>query len=266
MSQTIYIGPSAINNDPIRAVITIPCVNSKLTDRLDAEVVQLWILHHEVSPVTAMSTGQDEAICGTCPLRSWRDGVKVPRLCYVNPLTAQSVWRHSHANEVVTPKQVVKRSRANLLRLGAYGDPAALPYDLVLDLCEQAQAAGIKRRTGYTHMWRTADQRFRHLIMASCEGTQESLQAQAMGWRTFAVKLPGSTPDPRAIVCPASDEAGAKTVCERCGLCDGVKVPTSNQTPFACDSRRSITINVHGTAQSSKERHLAALLNTKEFA
>lgn len=252
MSYTIYVGPSRINGGLIRGVITTHTANTKLTDRLNAEVLQLWVLTHETHPIIALREGQDEAVCGSCPLRSWRGKEKVPRLCYVNPNPIGSVWRSSNANTIVPPHKAVAGSTARLLRLGAYGDPAALPFEVVNDLVREARAAGVRRFTGYTHQWRNCDQRFRGLLMASCEGTQESRRAQLWGWRTFSTRRPGELPGPDEIVCPAADEAGNKTTCEKCGLCDGARA--------GGDLRKNIIIAVHGSAIKHKVAGFETLL------
>lgn len=237
MGKVIYDGPSKFTGAPIIGVLTMGSANRKLTNRLHAEVVQLWVMPRDEHPLDAMKSGGDAAVCGDCPLRPWRDGEKVARACYVTPMPLNSVWKNIEPG-TFTPTQALRGSRANLLRLGAWGDPAALPFDVVNELCEAAQAAGIRRRTGYTHSWPRADIRFRQLIMASCEGTLQALHAQMMGWRTFTVQ-PRDTPPTSGISCPASDEAGGKTTCERCGLCDGSR--------GAHDNRANIEIMVHGS-------------------
>lgn len=256
MSHTIYVGPSRINGDTIRGVVTTHTINTKLTDRLKAGVLQLWILAHETHPTIALNEGKDEAVCGSCPLRSWRNGEKVARLCYVSPNPIGSVWRSSHANPVISPRKAVAGSAARLLRLGAYGDPAALPFELVESLVDEARAAGIRKITGYTHQWRTCDQRFRRLLMASCEGTQEPLEAQLWGWRTFSTRRPGELPGPDEIVCPAADEVGNKTTCEKCGLCDGARA--------GGDVRKNIIISVHGSALKHKIANFDNLVQARQ--
>lgn len=255
MSKTIYVGPSKLNGELIRGVITETTINTKLTDRLKAEVLQLWILPHDTHPIVAIADGTDESVCGQCPLRSFRNGEKVPRLCYVNPNPIGSVWRHSHDNPIISPTEAVRGSRARLLRLGAYGDPAALPFALVEELCRAAEAAGIRKRTGYTHQARVVDQRWRRLLMASCEGTQDALELQLLGWRTFTTVSPGTDLPPDTITCPAANEAGGKTTCEKCGLCDGVKA--------GGDIRKNIAINIHGSALTSKVNGFATLMQAK---
>ena len=105
-----------------------------------------------------------------------------------------------------------------MVRIGAYGDGAAVPariWHLIL-----SRAIG---RTGYTHQWR--DPRFQYLqayTMASVDSEAEAREAWAMGWRTFRVapavgwaKLEGEG------LCPASFEAGKRVQCDGCKLCSG---------------------------------------------
>lgn len=252
MSHIIWEGPSQINGAPIIGVVTDMSANSKLTDRLKAELLQLWILPGDMHPKDVIATGADESVCGSCPLRSFRDGQKVERLCYVSPKPISSVYRGLAKARRVSPEEAVAGSRARLLRLGAWGDPTALPYDVVRRLSDAALAAGIKRRAGYTHRYAVADQRWRELIMASCEGTLQAMHAQLMGWRTFTIVPPDTAPGGEHITCPASEEGGHKATCEKCGLCDGARP--------GGDLRSSIQIAVHGVHRTRKELRFAELL------
>ena len=75
--------------------------------------------------------------------------------------------------------------------------------------------------------------------MASVDTLQEDTSAKAKGWRTFYVTDPDQ-PLPMiegSILCPASEEAGKRTTCERCGLCEG-----------AGKSAKSVFIPGHGPA------------------
>jgi hypothetical protein len=109
------------------------------------------------------------------------------------------------------------------IRFGAYGDPAALPVDLLLNLASVAS-----RRTGYTHQWRTCDQRLRAVLMASCDNTKDCDDAHAMGWRTFRVSTDGAPLDGE-VVCPATTERALS--CVDCGLCSGATV--ARPTPWS---------------------------------
>jgi len=110
------------------------------------------------------------------------------------------------------------------VRLGSYGDPAAVPYEVWENICNVA--AGY---TGYTHQWdnKKIDQRIKNFCMASVDSivgyTKEYDKARALGWRTFRVResLENPVMDDE-FVCPASKEAGVLTNCQRCNLCCGL--------------------------------------------
>ena len=109
------------------------------------------------------------------------------------------------------------------IRWGAYGDPAFLPLPVVE---RWTGWTGATRWTGYTHQWRTCNPGFSRWLMASCDTTGDVLTAEAAGWRGFRA-APSDEPDhhpnrlPSEIVCPAAEEAGSRTTCDRCGLCNG---------------------------------------------
>tara|TARA_R110000824_G_scaffold346368_1_gene533165 strand:+ start:3006 stop:3233 length:228 start_codon:yes stop_codon:yes gene_type:complete len=75
--------------------------------------------------------------------------------------------------------------------------------------------------------------------MASVHTQAERLEAKGRGYRTFriitAVGDHGLGRD--EILCPASKEAGARTTCEKCNLCDGRKGDN--------DKRRDVAIVAH---------------------
>jgi hypothetical protein len=66
------------------------------------------------------------------------------------------------------------------IRLGAYGDPAAVPARIW-----EAATARAAFWTGYTHQWRICDPIFARWCMASCETKVEREEARALGYRTF---------------------------------------------------------------------------------
>jgi hypothetical protein len=75
------------------------------------------------------------------------------------------------------------------------------------------------------------------MLMASADSAQDQQDATAQGWRTFRVRTADDTLEQREIACPASDEAGKRTSCDSCGLCDGARTE---------DRRANIAIIVHG--------------------
>jgi hypothetical protein len=81
--------------------------------------------------------------------------------------------------------------------------------------------------------------------MASVDTVEEAHAAWLGGWRTFRIRAPQDPllaldRTPLECVCPASDEAGHRTTCERCQLCRGTDRPA-----------RSIAIVVHGKPYSN---------------
>ena len=91
--------------------------------------------------------------------------------------------------EYMDPRNVAKNQPTDtgLMRLGAYGDPAAIPFDVLRDLMFAPDQ--FKHHTGYTHQWmlQHIDQRYRFLLMASVESECQQDLATSMGWRTFRV-------------------------------------------------------------------------------
>jgi hypothetical protein len=77
--------------------------------------------------------------------------------------------------------------------------------------------------------------------MASVDSLEDLEEARRARWRTFRVD-DGTGIQPGEIVCPASIEAGKKTTCAECGLCNGVSAKDA-RTP-----RKSILIQPHGGA------------------
>ena len=231
-SAVVWEGRSRLpGRAPIVAIVsglTRASMNTK-TGRM----AQLWILRADQPPTDAQATGADAAVCGNCPLRPALGGG-----CYVVAAQApQSVWRSWRRGRVprwgAAAVAQYARQRQLPIRLGAYGDPAAVPIDVIRTL-----AQGAPRHTGYTHQWRTArGRRLQPYCMASVDNGPEASVAQAQGWRTFRTSWTG--PAAGEITCPASEEAGKRTTCARCTLCDGAQI---------LDGRKSIVIRPHGYA------------------
>lgn len=230
MSQafTVYRGPSMLDGAPIRAILTRGSTNTKTGD-----MSQLHILVDDVAPHVATKTGADASVCGDCPQRPVNGGG-----CYVTVFQGpRAAWQASHGRPVDLEGAAMflrgkadKSKRRAVLRLGAYGDPAALPEYVVATLC----AAVDGRATGYTHQWRRADcawvQRY---CMASTETMRDTLIAWNRGWRTFRVGAPG-----QVVNAPGKEITCVNTTkgidCADCGLCFGALVA------------KSITIEAHG--------------------
>jgi len=229
----LWEGKSRIDGAPIMLIAT--GLKTGSTNAKTGNLVQTWILRADVKPTTAVQTGEDASICGACPHRGTIvDGKNVGRSCYVTIFQAP-------LNIFGTAKRGVykriKRDNAQALlagrnvRLGAYGDPAAVPFhvwDRILKLAA--------RGTGYTHQWKECDSRFARYCMASADNVHESQWAQALGYRTFRVGTKAESLVKGEFLCPASKEAGAKTNCAACLACGGLSSP----------NRASVFIPAHG--------------------
>jgi hypothetical protein len=215
----LYEGPSMIDGGPI-AVIAIV----KSSNRKTGNMVQTYIIRADINPVAAVHAGADASICGNCPHR----GINGKgRSCYVNlgqgPLAVYKAFKAGNYPKVSPIHPVFQACIAGRkVRLGTYGDPAAMPrafWDAVL-----RSAAGW---TGYSHQWRNRLD-LQGLVMASCDTAADYESATAAGWRTFRVRLESLPLMAREITCPASEEAGKRTTCESCGLCKGTSTSAKN--------------------------------------
>lgn len=216
----VYEGPSRINRMPIVAILTTHSGNRKTGD-----VPQLWILCRDEKPAQAAAYGNDAAVCGRCPHRGIaRDGKIIGRTCYVTLIHGpRSVWEAYQAGKYdkVRPDVAGRAVAGRTVRLGAYGDPGALPVSVIDALTRYAP-----KHTGYTHQWRKrAD--LSVLTMASVDTPAEAAEAVNAGWRYFRVAA-DNQPLSGEVLCPASVEAGKRTDCARCGLCSGNRTNAKN--------------------------------------
>ena len=133
------------------------------------------------------------------------------------------------------------------LRLGAYGDPAAVPFGIWAAVCPSAAFVN-----AYTHQWR----RFPELTawcMASADTPEELAHARVLGFRVFRVRGKAQPVLPGETVCPASEEAGKRTDCTACKACGGqsAKTPTGRARP-------DMVIMAHGKPAKHFEDRVAA--------
>jgi hypothetical protein len=243
-SLLVYDGPSKI--DGRRIIVILSGLASNSGNAKTGAMVQSWILCASADPISASRTGADVSICGDCPLRGIAEpekssGCAKSRGCYVNLLHGpQSIWNAwARGNiETATPKQAAALLAGRKLRLGSYGDPAAVPPAVWRPML--AAASGW---TGYSHQHKLA----RHdWTMASVETHGQALELWNKGARTFRVVSDVAEVDrAREVLCPASAEAGKRSTCETCGLCMGTAT-----------SAKSIAIVAHGTGKAHAFRVL----------
>ena len=224
----IYEGPSLLGNG---AEIIVLAINESNNDKT-GNMVQTYILNKHVPPITAQKTQQDDVNCGNCKHRN--------KSCYVRVETGvNQVYRgYVKGNYTkLTEEETTEWFSGERVRMGTYGDPAALTGRIWRQWLSKADG-----NTGYTHQWRTTD--LKDLCMASTDTNQEYYEAKALGWRCFNVTNKNQEqPKGKSMNCPASEEMGKKLQCIDCMACNGTqKGATAN-----------VTIQAHGVDYKVKK-------------
>lgn len=234
----IYRGPSLIDGSPIAVIALVKSGNAKT-----GNMVQTYIIRADVDPREASRTGADFAICGNCPHR----GEAVPddpdakqakrRSCYVllgqGPLIVYRSMVAGKYVDVAGHDAIAEIGRGRMVRLGTYGDGAAVPDYIWTSLI--SDAAG---HTAYTHQAGRDIDFDRSRYMVSADTLSAAQAAWAEGRRTFrVVSSVADIQAGREILCPASKEAGARVQCHQCKLCGGDS------------AAKSIAIPAHGSGK-----------------
>ena len=241
--NSAYNPNGVILHESSDVVVIATGLKAKSANAKTGGMVQVYILVRDMSPLDAVKAGADVAICGNCPHRgAIVDGKLIGRRCYVNlGQGPRSVWQ-AYTNGRYGRVDISEYSKlfsGRAIRLGAYGDPAFIPRAIVAELTRVASF-----HTGYTHQWKT-NAWLKAYVMASCDSQSDAIEAQADGWRTFRVARKGDTAKlEREISCPASAEAGKRTTCNKCALCNGKASYT--------DARASIVIQDHSVIARSR--------------
>ena len=244
MKRIIYSGPSKIDGSPIVAIY-LQGSNNKKTGR---SMSQVYILPADIDPITANRTGADFGICGDCPHRGVADpdkakGLAEGRSCYVNiGQGPNQIYKAYKAGKYAqaTLDALPSIGEGQVIRLGAYGDPLAVPSHIWRVLLSKS-----KGHTSYTHASGLLPDATMSHSMVSADTPEQALEAHKKGLRTFRV-IPvkhwhqeGSKALLKGeILCPASKEAGAKVTCSSCLLCSGQHTKA-----------KSIAIPAHGTGK-----------------
>lgn len=220
----VYEGPSMLDGMPIVVILVMRSPNVKT-----GNMAQLYILRKDVSPLDAVAEGLDSSICGNCKHRGDENN---GRTCYVNVGQGpSSVWKAYKRGNYPRVSPAHRQLQASLIgrkvRLGAYGDPAAVPVILLRILLR-----GTAGHTGYTHQWRRFPE-LRDFVMASVDNPAEYAEATAEGWRTFRGSIDTEKLD-REILCVNYTH---DVQCNECGLCNGAQSGAKN-----------IVIPLHGGA------------------
>lgn len=238
-SAIIYRGPSLIDGAPI-VVIAIDSPRNTKTGRM----VQTYIIRADIDPRDANKSGADFSICGDCPHRGTPTNDPEAkqakgRSCYVllgqGVLIAYRAMLRGVYPEVRGHAAIAELGRGKLVRLGTYGDPAAVPSYIWESLISEAAA-----HTAYSHQAARNGSSFdASYMMQSADSRAEAEAAWSMGRRTFRVvsSIDAIVPG-REILCPASKEAGRRVTCSQCKLCGGTSV-----------GAKSIAIPAHGAGR-----------------
>ena len=213
--NTIYNGPSEINGQEIKGIIT--GTKTKSDNTKTGDMAQLWLMFAGERPTDAAKSGNDESVCGQCPHRPMLAKANNVAPCYVNLGQAPNgVFKATYPESTPTINKP--------LRLGAYGEPTSVPIQIIREAVNNAQG-----HTGYTHQWQDAKfAEFKTLCMASVDSEKEQIEAQSQGWRTFRVRKATDALMPGEINCPASKESGYRTNCAKCQLCSGTTRQAKN--------------------------------------
>lgn len=229
-SVVVYEGPSRIDGKPIVVVAT--GFKNKSDNPKTGVMVQTWIIRRDMHPGKALRTGDDKSVCGGCKHRPIRGGA-----CYVNVWQAPAaVWRTYRRRKYpkVTLGVLSEMCSGRNVRLGSYGDPAAVPLEVWDAMVAQAAS-----HTGYSHQWKAG--KFAGVMkycQASVDTPEEYAAARARGFGTFRVKAAGDTAVlPGEFNCPASAEMGKTSTCAACKACAGL---TRTQPAM-------VTIQAHGS-------------------
>jgi hypothetical protein len=231
-SGIIYQGRSLIDGAPIVVIATYSNRNKKT-----GAMVQTYILRSDIDPRDANKSGADYSICGNCPHKGTptdnpNKKLADNRLCYVliwqAPTTVYKSFKRGVYGDMQGHSKTAELGRGRMVRLGGYGDPAAVPsyiWDSLL-----SDSAG---HTAYSHQSgiKSADVR-PDLFMISADNEAQARAAWDSGARTFRIVSDYSElVSGEEIACPA-DTKGVK--CQACGLCKGAS------------KAKSIAIVVHG--------------------
>lgn len=222
-SYIFWKGTSQINGEPILLILT--GINSPSQNRKTGPMIQSYILREGILPTEYRKQGA-EAICGDCPIKS---------ACYVGSYYLNQIYDGTHREVTKFPLTLLK---GRVLRLGAYGDPAAVPYEVWKRLIKWTSGW-----TGYTHQWKYCDSRFKALCLASVENESLMREAWNSGWKTYRIGLESESPTSEEMSCPYYIfRHKPKLQCLQCQLCRGDSLP----------EKKGIFVTVHGTTASKK--------------
>ena len=225
----LYEGKSLHQNAKHDIVVILITGNS--ANKKTGNMMQLWIMLKDIDPILANKLGYDIAICGECPLKgiAHNDPTKkeaLNRTCYVNFQTVRHIYRAYKKGNYppMTPSHMSKKIRYNPIdvrrgiRLGAYGDPALIPSNVIDGLRSKLpKETGI---TAYTHQSNSQNANLDSSFMISCETLEQAQTQWDQGRRTARTIKSIDDLQSNEMFCPATKEGGSRLQCFECKLCN----------------------------------------------
>lgn len=190
--------------------------------------VMIQTYHFAKDQILNQDISQDGPNCLDCPFSFNQNGGKTGG-CYTHKglqrqglgrlieyLNRRYVAGNLETGDINELCDIARNKDVQFVRFGTYGEPVLLPLEMVAKL---ASLVDKKRWTGYTHQWNKPEfAPYAAYFQASCHNIFEANIVKDMGWRSFVV-VPEHIDN--AVNCPASKEAGNKTTCSQCSLCNG---------------------------------------------
>jgi hypothetical protein len=241
----LYKGKSNFDGKNIIVIANNVFSGDKTENPKTGNMIQTYIIRPDISPIVAAKLGFDYSYCENC-------FHKHAGSCYVNLIRGpEPVFNAYHNDKYIhyTP-DMLKHFENRNIRLGTFGDPAAVKTEIWDNIC--GVASGF---CGYTHQWgnKKTDPNLKKYCMASCDTIQEQKEAIQKGWKTFRIRHnEQDTILENEFMCPASKEAGQKTNCNSCKGCMGI---SSKYSKNPC-------IIIHG-ADFKKDKFLKGIKKIK---
>lgn len=217
----LYQGKSLIDGQPIMAIAIKKSGNPKTGD-----MIQTYIMRSDMDPRDASKLGFDYSICGDCKHRGQATDdpdakLAKNRSCYVvigqGPTGVYKAYKNGKYKLANNSDDIAAFAAGRMVRLGTYGDPAAVPSYIWDQLLSQA-----KGHTAYTHQSNVKTADVRHdLFMTSADSLHDARIAWQNKRRTFRIITMASQKQDNEIICPATPDGGMKSNCSKCGLCQG---------------------------------------------
>jgi len=235
-SFILYHGPAML---PYKGIITVVVFLSDSNPKTGTCIAVAILPGDGKRAMSDRKRGLDISVCGVCPFRSIASGGKGG--CYVSAFalmgyagSASAAWKR--ADPYAMPESTIIP-----MRLGAYGDPAAIPVESFQRLMDWHGGSC----WGYTHGWRhSAAQHLRTTCMASVETGEHQAHAMNKGWRVY--RIVASLQDIKATGLTLCESAKG-IECIACGACSG--------TDARHDKGRAIV--VHGASHKRAASSLA---------